>query len=237
MSALRAAMAPVNKAIAKSDLDGLVDAGSLSGTIAALFTVRKLVLDAPPFRISTCAEDHELARLWTDASEPGRADQDKGQAPQLGAILEVSGKWFYLQLRAPVELVRAVYAKRDKGINYFETFIVGAAFEKFGSALRNKKVLCFIDNTACVFALLKGTSNCMMLRMMAQRVHILAARLGILHCPRWIPTDFNPADGLTREEFMGIMNEIVCECSRRIWYQPECSDFLAAVLVDFRKAV
>jgi hypothetical protein len=62
----------------------------------------------------------------------------------------------------------------------------------------DSRVYLLLDNTACLFALLKGRSSSVELLLPLRKVAAVALAAGLVLMPAWLPSELNPADAPSR---------------------------------------
>eukprot|EP00392_Amoebophrya_sp_AT5.2_P004788 g4797.t1 len=202
-TALAAALSPLYSGIAGIDDKTAVVPGC-SELAPALEHLRKLVAVAPPFRLNCDEDPNDRAVLWTDAA-------DDEVSSSICFVLRV-GDRVYCAARPLPEGVRSVFKQRkEKIINLVETLAVLWALEAVAPVIRGKKLVLFIDNSAALFSILKGTSSDILSRILAQAVRCSALQLGVLWTLRYVSSEDNPADGGTRPELFERLAKVIGE--------------------------
>jgi hypothetical protein len=117
---------------------------------------------------------------------------DNSDFPEVSKDLLNEEKWHTVKM--------GKWADRSDSITIKEGRALVIALRRLArsSVRRNKNHVILLDNLALSFAVTKGRAhNYSMLRILQQVGSLcLAARLGIF--PRWVPSEFNPADGPSR---------------------------------------
>jgi hypothetical protein len=206
-SAARAALTPIYSLFPSVGSEGQIMVnGEAKGMLkAALNNLRNLMGEFQPFVIKN---------TWGRGED---AEGQKGNRPTMGskvsiltdAAAEVEGEDTLAGLGWIVKKGKKCWTCRvqvrvknftKKCIHLFEMCAVVMAVKQMGQILGNERVTVHVDNSACVFALLKGTSKQKELRMLTQEVQRLMARHGALWVVRYIKSALNVADGMTRTD-------------------------------------
>ena len=87
---------------------------------------------------------------------------------------------------------------REQQIFPAEAVVLPIATWAAADILKDRDVICFIDNEAAAAAAIRGDSSQPDVQVIIQAAHLLWMRLGVRMWLEWIDSDSNPADGLSR---------------------------------------
>jgi hypothetical protein len=108
---------------------------------------------------------------------------------------------------------------RTKAIAPLETYALLCALQTWKQELKNKKVILLNDNQSVVFGLLKGSSADIFVRTGVQRIYNTLTDNGILASIRWVPSEYNVSDGLTREDLMPTCKAVLDQFAEKAGFE------------------
>ena len=196
-STIKGALWPLRGAVGDAQrrkLD-LAPASETRKLIQPLTQLRKLIAEAPPTVFSLTEDGHtSVARVFTDASA--------GSEHSIGAVAQIDQKLITLRFQIPRNLISVLYSRRKAIIGALETLAVALTLERLGYLLRRRRALWYADSSVAIFAIWKGSSNDMIIRMIAQRIQKLVLILEVGMTLRYIPSRWSPSDPQTRADLL-----------------------------------
>ena len=144
----------------------------------------------------------ETVYLFTDASQEGEAGLRMG----LGAVLfNQQGNilaWFGISL--PQEPAEVLVAGKQKVINELESLAVLLSFVLCEAFIKERHIMCYLDNEAARVTLLKMTSDSETLSLLAHTCALLEEAMGMFTFYGRVPSKSNVADAPSRLDFRGL---------------------------------
>ena len=144
----------------------------------------------------------ETVYLFTDASQEGEAGLRMG----LGAVLfNQQGNilaWFGISL--PQEPAEVLVAGKQKVINELESLAVLLSFVLCEAFIKERHIMCYLDNEAARITLLKMTSDSETLSLLAHTCSLLEEAMGMFAFYGRVPSKSNVADAPSRLDFRGL---------------------------------
>ena len=188
---MRSAIYPLYQQIALEDNFCQQTAKAILHNVSELFEgYRGLTIDVEKM------QRDENIRLFTDASE-------EPDASVLGGVLVTKNALLHFSHTFDPKALAAIKKRHNKKkiIASLELAAVLVAASTFRSELAGIMTPAYIDNCASIFAACKGTSKDLVLRLAAQALYAETASSSTSLLPRWVPTNYNVADGATRPEY------------------------------------
>jgi hypothetical protein len=141
------------------------------------------------------------SKLWTDADDP------PGMAGKAGGICLVDGKYYYFIEEVPLEYILSIRAKKKIAAIEAVAVTMGAAMIK--KVTRSCFVDVFIDNKTAFFGAMKSYSKDDAVYRWSMETNRVFGMCDCNPMYHYIATDWNPADGCTREDFLeGIIRKL-----------------------------
>ncbi|CAD7960662.1 unnamed protein product [Amoebophrya sp. A25] len=191
LGAVRGLLSPCYAALGKAlgepgrPLGGSLTVSASRQLIPTLLTLRDIVLTQAPTVFSF--RSLSIHYLFCDAS-----------LSLLGFAALVRKQLFWARFESSPLLDNFFESYRSQVIHMREMVAVYYALLSLSPIIRGSTVVLFLDSQVALFSLLKGTSKDIVLRILAQQIHLFCARLDIRLVLRYIRSAENPADAPTR---------------------------------------
>jgi len=151
-----------------------------------------------PHRITTDPEHFEQCYLATDASSDGSPEGD----PMVGGvIITPEGK--------TLAFSRTASELKGVRIEIIEAVAVLEALEAFSSQVGQRQVILMVDNSVLLYAMVRGDSRAEKVASIVAEINATREELGAKTWVEFIKSEFNPADGFTRDSLMGEFLQLI----------------------------
>ena len=167
--------------------------------VEALRKLAHEVIEAEPAVISLKNMNEEKIHIYTDAA----TGADIGGDSYIGGVIRTNSKDIVFSYLIPDWMKKKICSKsgvKSLSIGVYEALAVWAALILFEDTLKDKWIICHVDNSGDVFALTSGGSKCPATQGIVNAVSSLQKILGRRFYFTYVRSAKNVADATTRSE-------------------------------------
>ena len=167
--------------------------------VEALRKLAHEVIEAEPAVISLKNMNEEKIHIYTDAA----TGADIGGDSYIGGVIRTNSKDIVFSYLIPDWMKKKICSKsgvKSLSIGVYEALAVWAALILFEDTLKDKWIICHVDNSGDVFALTSGGSKCPATQGIVNAVSSLQKTLGRRFYFTYVRSAKNVADATTRSE-------------------------------------
>lgn len=122
------------------------------------------------------------------------------KARELGGVLQIPGESLVaFTMEVDVSIIPPDITSK---IAYLELYAVLVAFETFGAQIENRRTILYIDNSAALYAVIRGRSRVLSQCRLAHALSRMRTDRGIMLWADYVSSKENIADGFSRDDLL-----------------------------------